>query len=69
MEIKRLLVWGGFSEFMQRQASEMAHLRAGSPADALKTECVPVPEPKDWEVEAERKRRREDAVLARLLRS
>lgn len=68
MEIKRLLVWGGFLGFMQRQASETARLRAGSLADAFKTKCVPVPEPKDWEMEGERKRRREDAVLARLLR-
>lgn len=57
-------MWGGFLELMQRQASEMACLGDGSPADAFKTECVPVSEPKDWEMEGKRKRRREDAVLA-----
>lgn len=53
---------------MQRQARERACLGGGSSANAFKTECVPVSEPKDWEMEAERKRRREDVVLAWLLR-
>lgn len=63
-----MLAWGGFLELMQRQARERACLGGGSSANAFKTECVPVSEPKDWEMEVERKRRREDAVLARLLR-